>query len=214
MVATNDIVKVVVGGVIGTSDRWSTATALKVTGGTPSVADMNGIANGAAVLFATDFWDFAATGYKQFMSTTTSWDEMKTYFYPAGSSAATVSGFKTITPDFGITTIYEAPQVALVASLETGLAGRKNRGRNYLPAGGTNIAPGRALPGIVTALSVRWAAYITALNAMTVGALSFKVCIGTGSTPLVTDVRVDNILDTQRRRRDKQVASQVVDTAV
>lgn len=215
MVASNPIVKIVMGGFVGSTDRWTTSNSFQVTGGVPVAADMNGLANAAATNWATDFWDLATHGFKVYCNNTCSWDLCKTYYYPGGSASATVVGSKTITPDFGSNaSLFHPPQVAIVVSLQTGFAGRNNRGRNYLPAGGNNISPGRINATTVTDIATTYASYLTSMNSTTVGALSFNACIGTGSTPHITAVSVDNVFDTQRRRRDKQVSSQTVSHTV
>lgn len=212
--ATKDLVKVVMGGTIAGNDSWSTSTSLIVTGGTPSAADMNGIANGAATLFATSFWDVASSGWKSAVAASTIWSTCKTYYYPAGSDTATVSGSKALTPDPGTNVTGIPPQCSLVISLLTGFPGRQMRGRNYLPAACNITATGRQTSTWVTNASQHWAAYLDGLNSMTVGSLSFNACIGTHNCPVITQVRVDDIIDTQRRRRDKQVATSIVTTSL
>lgn len=208
MAASVALCKVVMGGFVGAADRWTTSNSFKVSGGTPSAADMNGLANAAAVNWATLFWDLATHGFKVYAYSSTSWDLCKTYYYPAGSAVATVVGSKSITPDFGSgAATFNPPQVAIVVSLNTGLAGRHNRGRNYLPAGGNNVSPGRINSTCVDDVANTYSSYLTAMNSTTVGALSFNACIGTASCPSITAVSVDNVFDTQRRRRDKQVSS-------
>lgn len=215
MVASLDTVKIVMGGFVGTTDRWSTSNSFRISGGTPSAADMNGLANAAGVNWATLFWDLATHGFKAYTFSTTSWDECKTYYYPAGSGVATVSGNKTITPDFGTNGGAPVPpQIAIVVSLLTGAAGRKNRGRNYLPGAGTAVTPGRINSTVVDDVASTYASYLTAMNSTTVGALSFDACIGTGLCPIITQTSVDNVFDTQRRRRDKQVSSHTTAHAV
>lgn len=200
------------GGTLNGTDTWSTATAAVVSGGTPSPADMNGIANAASVLFATEFWTSPSNGWKHEVSTTTAWSTCKTYFYPAGSTVSTVSGVKALTADFGTLVTGIPPQCALVFSLLTGFPGRKMRGRNYLPSTNRITSAGHAITTAVTNASTLWANYLSAINDMTTGPLSFNVCVGTGDCPAITSVKVDDVIDTQRRRRDKQTSGFTVTT--
>lgn len=205
--ADNAFVKVVFGGKMQTYDTWSIGLAFKVAGGTPSEADMNGIANGFSVLWATDVWD-ASGGLKSLVNTTTDWSKCQTYYYPAGSNVATVVGTKVITPDPGtFVTTQIPPQLAMVVTLKTGFSGRRFTGRVYLPGGGGISTNGQIGGGTVSGLATKMAQFLSDCNDATVGALSFNACIGTGNTPLITEVVMDSVFDTQRRRRDKQVAN-------
>jgi hypothetical protein len=206
-VAVNQFVKIVVGGAIATTDRWSCGFAFRVSGGTPSAADMNGIASGFATIFATDFWDHT-NGGKVDSPTTTSWDKCSTYFYPAGSATSTISGTVVLTPDFGSTAgVFIPPECAIVASLHTGFTGRQNRGRLYLPCPTQLVANGQLASTVCTNWATQIAQVYTHWNSATVGALAFDGCIGTGETPIVTKVTIDSVVDSQRRRRNKQIPS-------
>lgn len=196
-------VKVVVGGKVAAVDTWSNGFAFKVlTGGTPAAADMNGLAAGAATLYATDFWD-ATAGPKSQLPSTTDWSFIRTYYYPGGSSVATVSGTHVLTPDPGTASLALPPQVALVASLETGFTGRANRGRVYLPCPANNLLTGRIAGSTVTNWAPLLATFLRHMNAISVGAFTFDACIGTALCPTITTVVINDVADTQRRRRDK-----------
>jgi len=213
MVAANPIVKVVMGGKIGTTDTWSCGFAFQLSGGPPSVADMNGIAAGFSTLWATDVWDHAS-GWKANVGSNTDWSKCTTYYYPASSPTAALTGTVALTPDPGTaSTGYLPPQVALVVSLHTGLAGRRNSGRVYMPAPYSVGSNGQIGSAVLSGLGGFVATWLTHCNAATVGALSFNACIGTGSTPHITSTTVDSVFDTQRNRRSKMVAaSKVVST--
>lgn len=207
MPASVDTVRITMGGKVGTTDTWSTTQAFQVHGGVPSAADMNGIANAAALLWAADLWDLATFGYKTYVPPTTDWSLCKTYYYPAGLAVATESGSKAITPDPGTNVGFCPPQIALVVSLHTGFAGRRNRGRAYLPTPCNLTTNGHTSSAVTSHTATNFAKYLTDVNAMTVGSLSFNACIGTFNAPILTSVSVDDVVDTQRRRRDKQVAT-------
>jgi len=95
------------------------------------------------------------------------------------------------------------PQLAVVCSLRTGvLASRAERGRFYMPGPASDALD----TGVLATATV--GTYITGLGAM------FSAMTGAGLSPaiysrsahtvkLVTEYDVGNVLDTQRRRRDK-----------
>jgi len=207
--------KVVFAGKIGTTDTWSIGFAFKVvTGGVPTAADCNGIAAAALVLFLTDFWNHTGGGAAE-LNPTTSLDIARCYYYPGGSTVATVSGATASVPVVGVYTATQIPpQCATVASLYTGNTGRHNRGRVYLPA----IAPLLGGGQTSTAVTSNWTTYIaqflTHMNSATTGAFTYNACIGTQLCPSITRVQIDTIVDTQRRRRDKQVAAGKYSVAV
>ena len=213
--ATAPRVDVIMGGIIGTVDTWTTKISYAVTGGVPSQADMNGIASGFATLWAVDFWDTTTVGMKANVNSTTSWNLCKTYYYPAGATVATVSGLVSLTNDPGTAGAAPAPpQCAIVASLHTAFSGRKNRGRCYMPSIVPYVGVGAITPTQALRIATQFRLFLHDTNSATVGALSFNACIGTGSLPSVTSVVVDTVVDTQRRRRDKQTSSGTAVVAV
>lgn len=207
MVATADRVDIIMGGKVGATDTWSTKISFSTAGGTPSAADMNGIASGAATLWGLDVWDPAVSGWKPNVNSTTDWSLCKTYFFPAGSAVATVSGSKTITADPGTAGAAGVPpQAAAVISLHTAFAGRKNRGRCYMPAVTPLLNQGNWSSTQALRMATQFRLFLSDWNSATVGALTFHACVGTGSLPAITTVVVDTVVDTQRRRRDKQLS--------
>lgn len=215
MVATAPRVDLIMGGTIGAVDTWTTKISYAVSGGVPSQADMNGIAAGFSTLWATDFWDPAVQGMKPNVNSTCSWNLAKSYYYPAGSSVATVSGLQTITNDPGTAGAAPIPpQCAVVVSLHTAFSGRKNRGRCYLPAYNALAGNGAITAAQALRYATQFRLFLHDTNSATVGALSFNACVGTGSLPTVTSVVVDTVVDTQRRRRDKQVSTGTAVVAV
>lgn len=198
--------KVVFGGPIGTTDTWSVGFAFKVVaGGVPTTADCNGIAAAATLLFSNDFWTHAAGGAAN-VNATTGFAQTKVYYYPGGSTVATVSGATTYSNIPGTyTTSQLPPQCSIVASLHTGLTGRQNRGRVYLPSIVPMLAGGQASSSASSSWTTQIAQFLTHMNAATTGAFTYNACVGTGICPSITSVSIDTVVDTQRRRRDKQV---------
>lgn len=94
------------------------------------------------------------------------------------------------------------PAGAVVVSFRTALRGRRNRGRIYLPfVTEINIQNGVAAAGSLTACSVAWASFLSAMN--TAGyALVIASYVG-GSAQAVTTATVKTTLATQRRRQSR-----------
>lgn len=119
-----------------------------------------------------------------------------------------------ITPSPGIASSQGAPnQSALVVTLVTARPGRTGRGRVYLPflspifqAGTDRIADtGR------DAVCFSFSAFITTMNLNDDGGtfgpfdIAVQSTVNMAAPPPVTSVRVGNVVDTQRRRRNKVV---------
>ena len=107
-------------------------------------------------------------------------------------------------------------QTSIVASLLTGFAGASNRGRLYWPALGavigTNLRLSTPTPA---AFAEAMANYLTAIQGAISGVAGFSDSTlvvyspTTGTKRVVTEISVGDVLDIQRRRRDKAVESRV-----
>jgi hypothetical protein len=136
------------------------------------------------------------------------YDGVTIYAYPAGGTAATFTASTDFaTPQIGTGNAILPDQVCLVMTLLTGAAGRRNRGRMYLPATGVTMAAG----GLVSATQVAtWVTGVESIfsdingQAPNMGGVSVVSNVGTTSR-LVTSVRSDQRADIQRRRANKQV---------
>lgn len=100
-------------------------------------------------------------------------------------------------------------QTALVATLRTSAAGRRGKGRMYLPfvAPQFGTADDRVPSSAITPLATALASMITTINTVAIGATGpFPIVVqsraGTPSAPPVTAIAVGDVVDTQRRRRD------------
>jgi hypothetical protein len=112
-------------------------------------------------------------------------------------------------------------QVALVASLMTAQSrGRAHMGRIYLPYGGgltVDAGNGTVSASTTNQTTANLATCINAINdldswmieaaGVTAPAVYVMSGLGTGTKHIVTGVKADNILDTQRRRRGKLVGT-------
>lgn len=99
-----------------------------------------------------------------------------------------------------------APALAVMLDLHTGLGGRRNRGRKFLPwaAADNSVSEQGALEGaLVTGWNNRAAAWI---NGLADRSTSLVILHGTGSTPVppptpVTSITTNPVVRTQRNRQ-------------
>lgn len=110
-------------------------------------------------------------------------------------------------------TLYLPNQAAVVVTLITTKPGRTGKGRIYLPLLGLSLGTtGRISSTTVTNVANAARTLVQGINtgvatALTGGAPIPKVAVqsqvaGSGATAMVTGLRVGDIVDTQRRRRD------------
>lgn len=208
MAFTGAHVKIVHGGLIFNSNQtWSVGFALRTTASSLSQADCNGLATAANVLWLADVWT-TGTGIKVVVDTGATMTNTKVYWYPAGAHSAATSGFATNTSSSGTSTLKTVPQVACVVTLQTGNAGRGNRGRVYIPmVASQGLSSGRLSTTDTDLIANAVRTYIVGQNGLTQGSNTFTSIVAGGVGADITQVKVDNILDTQRRRRDKYTAS-------
>lgn len=126
---------------------------------------------------------------------------LKAYYRPANQGQATVEGEVAGVTTSGTGAVTLPNQCARVLTLLSGRPGRKNRGRIYLPmlafGVGTSQAPlDEIASNFATAMN-------TASDDMNT-TFGLDVAILAGELPATT-CEVDNLIDTQRRRRNKLV---------
>lgn len=105
-------------------------------------------------------------------------------------------------------------QTSIVTSLLTGLAGASARGRLYWPALGATIGTNLRLSSpTAAAVAQSMSEYLTSVQAAINGVTAFSgsslivYSPTTGTKRTVTEISVGDVLDVQRRRRDKAVES-------
>lgn len=199
--------RLVVGGLIQGVQGWSYGITLDI-GNSGTGADAQAFAVQAYTDFLTSAWNTTSPGAVALKSLMTSGDQVtgvRFYDYPALGSPARVVGASTAGSQAGTGSNYQAPQVAVVASLLTGLAGRSNRGRIYIPYTGGQVNATLRLSTTPSAIATTVANWLSLLRTRTYAGSPVTpiVASATGSRPQIQTVRVDNVLDTQRRRRDK-----------
>lgn len=203
-----DMIKWVIKGDINVSQTWSVGVWSEVVGtGSPTAADLDAAVTAVLPLVAT-WWG----SMKFFNSAGTRYTQLGGYYYPAGSAVATISSIKPVTPVVGTGTFYQSPRNALVVSLLTGHSGRSYRGRAYVPmtAAQTDTTL-QALATGVDSCALAHQTLLTALNAVSLaphwGNAPTRVrSEKLGIASIITSIKVDSLIDTQRRREDKLTA--------
>lgn len=125
------------------------------------------------------------------------------YQYQGGIKAATQAEITSVGLPNHTNALTLPNQISAVLSLRTGRPGRAYRGRMYVPVLACQMtANGTANTTLLNLVADGLATSFGTINASGQG----KVVIGSqtsGQWVQVTSVQVDNVLDTQRRRRDK-----------
>lgn len=207
----NDVTRVSIIGTGPGSEIFDTSFWL--TGGTPGNSTA---ANALAAQVATAWSAQAASSWKVALATTQTFTEVRVYGYPDGGPKATAIGTAAITGGAGTGASKNPPQLCIVASLRTLFAGRRAKGRMYLPA--TGLTPSSAHDiqfSNVSQIATGTAAFFTALNTNPDPYVVAVVSqVGTGGATPVTSVYVDGKYDIQRRRANKFVSPNNATSAV
>lgn len=176
-----------------------------------AVYDSDGAAGDAVAAVIGYFVTDCSAAVKAIMQASAAYDGLRLYEYPdAGPApAARVTDVALGTPVVGTAAGNGLNQACLVATLLTGSAGRRNRGRMYLPATGLPVTSGLAnLSSTITSVANSVRTFFSDLNGSVNvnGSVVVVSSAGSASRP-VTTVRVDNKPDIQRRRADALVAT-------
>jgi len=210
----------VTGGAIA-GDIWRTGVDLGLNvSSTPTSGQLNTLLTGVIQpLFLTWF-----NSVKVRFGASSDYSFLQCYYYPLGSHTAAATGTITLSPVVGTASSnLQSPRTALVVSKLTAYAGRANRGRMYIPCwGGLNVGTdGQTDAGTTGVYANATATLMSALNAanMSTAGITSQSCIVTSATAAaightITSVRCDGIMDTQRRRTNKDVARVVSNSVV
>lgn len=173
----------------------------------PTQALLNTWAAAILELNGGDFWPDVLASV---VSAQTSVTAVRVGWYGAGGDLSIVAEATPDAPIAGVTTASLPADVALVATLLTGVPGRRTRGRLYIPALGVNIQTPElrvntgSLAGFANGVAVLLTDIAEAAGAL--GPLGAVVVsqVGSLATP-VTSVRVGDVYDTQRRRQNSLI---------
>jgi hypothetical protein len=200
----------VFGGALPRGERWQSGFWLQ--GGLPSNA---AAANEDARLvletgLSTDDSGAIAISLQLLVGSAVTIDFAKMYVYAAGGPTATLIGEHTPTTVHGSASTNTLPlQIACVVSTRTGLSGRRNRGRIYLPACNAPIDSTFQFPSTVYGpLAAAWGIYFADLAASSAGTPVVVSRVG-GTANQITSVQVDSRPDIQRRRVNQETIAGV-----
>jgi len=186
------------------SDTWSTSVWFRLGGYTvPTVAQLDTLVSAALTDFDSKVWSAASSPYKAACSTGTKLTGARGLTYT--NNVLDQSDTHNITPIPGTGTSNHPMYVALVVTTQTGRAGRRNRGRMYLPATGATMASAGLFSStqrdsVVDTLAARLSAVNALSDTATVAVIS---SVGTTAHPILT-VSADQRPDIQRRRANRQ----------
>lgn len=207
-------IKVTVGGVLMENQRWSCGFAFTVDGptATPTGAQMTAFANQMYTDWLSAAWNTTASGafaIKGLVGNIGNVDQVRAYWRDPATGRAQVVGASTGASQAGTNQRLVPPQNAMVVSLLTDLAGRHNRGRIYLPWAQSTLN-GRIGGGIASGVATSIANFISLARTRQVAGYTLFPVVDSSTVPQpqITAVRSDNVVDTQRRRRDKVTATE------
>lgn len=193
-------VRVQLTGLAGTGEMFETGWWLKgvtISNGT----DANTLAGQLVTIVQVN-----GSGLRGILNADSSWSSVKVYCYPTGGPTATAVGEAALTGMTGQGVGILPLQVAMVITLGTGLSGRRNRGRMYLPMNGAALVAGHLFATSVISAPLNSIANI--LNQWNSGAApnGFSAVVSTAGTAAqkITLLTADQRPDIQRRRANKQ----------
>lgn len=204
------VYRVVFGGTLFGGEVWE--SGFWVQGAVPT---SNSVANACAQLWwgqltATDGSGGVTITKTSLWNGTISMTYAKVYCYPTGGPAATYIGTYSGTPVTGSGTGSLPNQCCLVASLRTGTAGRRYRGRMYLPIGVLGSGVGGQITGAVaTTVATGWSTCFSDWNASGDNGKVVVVSTAGGVATEIDLVQVDTRLDVQRRRARSEAVTAV-----
>lgn len=181
-------------------------TSFWVAGGAASLEDANSLANGVAGIIKQSG---TFTNTLKCITNQDGYDTVRAYVYAQGGTAADYVAEATVGL-IGTGNPTSLPlQCSRVLTLLTQQVGRSNRGRMFLPATGSLMSSQALISTPLSAdLANEWAALFTSVS---------EIALASGLSPVasvvsftrslahtVSAVRVDNRMDIQRRRANKQ----------
>lgn len=161
-----------------------------------------------ADFIATDFNNLATTSGNPmgFIDSDSGYDKLTVYSYLDTSGKATHVAEADL-GHVGTSSSGSLPnQCSLVCSLRTATAGRRGRGRVYLPCNDTVMSSGQVASGNVGQLATWMAAFLTSVNGDLGDQHVVVLSQVSGTAHPITSVVVDSKIDIQRRRAKSEVA--------
>jgi len=197
-------IRLAINGTLGDGGAEAWSTGFHLDGDVANEADMSAL--------CTEVFDYFAdplnmTNTHNLISLNGTIDEVVGYQYLGSSPTATIVGGSTSASVAGQGGMDLPPQATVVVSLQTSLRGARYRGRMYLPAIGADMNTdlkwgGTATP---TGVAAEFAAFFEFVNTAALAYSAGSVGVYSAAADVVTQVtsvRVGDVMDTQRRRRD------------
>lgn len=193
----------------GGTDIWSMGFGVRgLTGDADSV--LQTAVDDVYSAFDTLLWE--GTGFSGSISNTTTFDRARLFEYDAAGhvSRSFVSSIQTAVPG-GSSNKSLPSEVAVCVSLVTPLAGASHRGRCYFPALTVNTVATNGLlaSAVRDDLATRMQAVFNNLRHLAHPVLPTVYSIKTDDDTEITALRVGNVFDSQRRRRNSIVEAYV-----
>lgn len=191
--------RLTVGGPLGTASDWSNTLEYALGAPITSLATLQTIVNATFAALS------ASTAFKAGLCSDTYCNSVKALVYNSDTGPADLVATSSGTAFVGTTGAVHAPQVCVVASLRSNVAGRSYRGRIFTPYRGSTIGTS----GVITSGGQTLvAAYVNAINtAFVTAAVSSSVSPAwivyspkTGSLTPLASILVGTQCDTVRHR--------------
>jgi len=200
-----NLAHIVLTGSLAGNEIWTSRTTIKYSAAPSSeaafAADLDAMVGDAG-------WSTYQDYQVAHLRPADSLDSLRGYFYPVWPGAASLVAEHPINEVGSGASAVMPNQVALVGTLLTGLSGRRNRGRMYLPM--TSFAlTGQGQTDLTGCTNHANAikAFLEAVGGHYAGGGTY-VASSVGSTAnLITQVRVDSRPDIQRRRANREAAT-------
>lgn len=209
--AITEVVKGVIEGSVG-PDTWSCGFYAQAAGAV-TAAQVDAIAGAWDTDNKTEESPNAYTQVAGALSAETSIDRISVYYLPTLPGKAYEVAERSVNVGGQASGHYAPLQMAICVTLESGLAGRRKRGRIYTPATGVNLDATHSIgQGEMDAVAAAWAAlignFLDAVRANGGGDTARIVIASTagGYTTEVSGLSIDSRPDVIRARANKQVA--------
>lgn len=184
---------------------WSCGLRTGVLGAAPSNANLASAAGVVATQIGT-----VISSATNVMGTTVTLTQCTARYLNAAGQTVDLAIAPPAAPVSGVGTVQKPNQCALVVTLLTNAPTRRGRGRIYLPfIGGASMSAGKYNAPVQIGVRDSMKAAINAINSSITTSLAAQLCVHsqvapltTASVQLITAIRVGDVIDTQRGRRD------------
>lgn len=204
-------VRVSVQGTMAGNEEWSTNPVFSVGNGTEPPVSASQAATIAAAVAAI----VPPAGLLSMMAGNSNISSYRLEFRNSDGTLEQLAEASRASSAAGTGTVTHPHQIAMVTSLMTNFAGPRGRGRLYWPANGLPLQSTDARPAAATVTSILAGVktFLSSINSAitaTIPGGNLVVWSRSGSPAggalhAVTSLRMGNVLDTQRRRRDNLI---------